>query len=168
MPGPAPKAMGTRAGHSGNKQAFRIMTVSEIPQPELPAFFKWFDGEKMRRIKYPHETVTWWSHWTNSPLNEGFSEHDWDYLLEVSIIHAKFWLGIDFNKNAAELRQRMSKFGVTPEDRAKLRIVTVVADTQEAKEAARLALELNRKMGVDVPTTRRLTSIAGFGSEETA
>lgn len=157
--GPSPKDMGTKAGHSGKQQPFRVVELKSAPQPELPESFRWFDGERTRRIKYPRETVEWWNHWKDTPLNDGFSTHDWDYLREVAVIHAKFWLGIDFAKMEAALRTRMAKFGVTPEDRAKLRIVTVTADTVE--ERAREAEERNKRMGT-VGNARRLTAIPGF------
>lgn len=166
MPGPAPKPMGTKGGRTPDKVPFRVMGLPVAEQPPLPESFILQDADGdggwiRRRIKYPKETQTWWDHWTNSPLNDGFTEHDWDYLLEVSIIHAMFWLGIDRMKCAAELRQRMSLFGVTPVDRAKLRIVAVTADS--AEETAAEAARLNAKIAT-VGEGRRLTSIPGFAS----
>lgn len=157
--GPSPKDMGTKAGHSGKQQPFRVVELKAVPQPPLPPFFRFNDGERVRKIKFPPETVEWWDHWTDSPLNNGFSCHDWDYMKEIAVIHAKFHLDIDFSKMASELRTRMAKFGVTPEDRAKLRIVTVTAETAEdrAKEVA----ARNKRMGV-VDAGRRLTKIPGF------
>lgn len=166
MPGPAPKEMGTKGGRSPDKVPFRVVGLPQVEQPELPEYFKITDVDEdgipvRKRVKYPPETRRWWDHWANSPLNDGFTNHDWDYLLEVSIIHAQFWLDIDRMKAAAELRQRMAKFGVTPEDRAKLRIVLVTADS--AEETAAEAARLNAKVGV-VGEGRRLTSIPGFAS----
>lgn len=157
--GPSPKDMGTKAGRSGKQQPFRVVEVTHVPQPPLPEYFRFFDGERNRKIKYPPETITWWSHWTDTPLNDGFSQHDWDYMLETAIIHAKFHLGIEFAKMEASLRQRMAKFGVTPEDRAKLRIVTVTAET--AEDRAREAAERNKRMGTQ-GAVRRLTTLPGM------
>ena len=161
MRGPAPKEMGTKAGHSGKNAPYRVVGLPQASQPELPPFFKWYDGETTRKIKYPKETIAWWEQWGRSPLIDGFTEHDWEYLLQISIIHAKFYLGIDFAKMEAALRQRLAKFGVTPEDRAKLRIVTVTAET--AEETAEEARRLNAQVGI-VGDGRRLTSIPGFAS----
>lgn len=161
MRGPSPKDMGTKAGRAGDKVPFRVVGLPAHPQPELPEWFKWFDGERARKIKYPPETIRWWETWRNSPLNDGFTQHDWEYLLEVSIIHAQFFLGIDRMKCAAELRQRMARFGVTPEDRAKLRIITVTADT--AEERAEEAKKRNAKIGM-IGDGRRLTSLEGMGA----
>jgi hypothetical protein len=125
-----------------------------VGQPELPPGFP-YDG---KRYKWPPITKTWWDHWSDTTLNDGFTVHDWDYLMDTAVIHAKHWLGLDM-KAGGELRQRLAKFGVTPEDRARLRIVMVDADTAEEKAAK--AAALNAK----VPTTgnaRRLTAIPGF------
>lgn len=159
--GAPPKVMGTKARANADKVPFRVMGLPAEPQPPLPPFFRYFDGERMRKIKYPPETVKWWEIWGRSPLTDGFTEHDWSYLLEVSVIHAKFWLDIEFTKVMGELRQRMAKFGVTPEDRARLRIVTVTADN--AEETAEEARRLNSKIAI-VGEGRRLTAIPGFAS----
>jgi hypothetical protein len=166
MPGPPPKEMGKKAGHSGKQMPFRVVGLPTDPQPELPESFILQDndgggGLVRRRIKYPKETRSWWESWTDSPLNDGFTVHDWNYLLEVAVIHAMFFLGIDRMKCATELRQRMANFGVTPADRARLRIVTVTADT--AEETAAEAARLNAQVGV-VGDGRRLTAIPGFAS----
>jgi len=127
------------------------MELEPAPQPSLPAHFV-YDG---RRIKFHSQTQSWWSHWRTSPLNNGFTVHDWDYLLETAIVHSRHWHGLDM-KAASELRMRMSRFGVTPEDRAKLRIITVDADTREEK--AREAAERNARVPI-VGESRRLTAI---------
>ena len=144
-----------RARTNPENRPFHIMGVEKAPAPELPPSFRVLMDGRLVRIKYPPETRTWWDHWVNSPLNGGFTTHDWDYLLITAGIHARVVLGID-SRGAAELRQREAKYGATPEDRAKLRIVTVNADT--AEEQSRLAAERNAK----VPMTgevRRLTAI---------
>lgn len=157
----AVKPMGTKAGRTPDKVPFRVVGIPQAPQPELPPYFKWFDGERTRKIKYPSDTIEWWEQWKTSPLTDGFTTHDWEYLKQISIIHAKFYLGIDFAKMASELRQRLAKFGVTPEDRAKLRIVLVTAEN--AEETAEEARRLNAQIGV-VGEGRRLTAIPGFAS----
>ena len=96
-------------------------------------------------------------------MNDGFTVHDWDYLIDTAVVHAKHWLGLD-SKAGTELIRRLAKFGVTPEDRARLRIVMVTADN--AEEQSRLAAERNAKIKM-VGDTRRLTAIPGF-DENTA
>lgn len=164
--GAIPKEMGTKARRNPEKTPWQVVGLPASPAPELPPHFRITDANDegtlvLKRIKYPQETINWWNSWVNSPLNDGFTEHDWNYLLEVSIIHAQFWLDIDRMKCASELRQRMSNFGATPADRARLRIITVTADT--AEEVAEEAKRLNAQVGV-VGDGRRLTAIPGFAS----
>lgn len=143
-----------RARRNAENRPFRVIEHVRVGQPELPPGFP-YDG---KRYKWPPITKTWWDHWSDTTLNDGFTVHDWDYLMDTAVIHAKHWLGLDM-KAGGELRQRLAKFGVTPEDRARLRIVMVDADTAEEKAAK--AAALNAK----VPTTgnaRRLTAIPGF------
>ena len=80
------------------------------------------------------------------------------------MLHAKHWLGLDA-KAAGEMRQRLSRFGVTPEDRAKLRIILVGADN--AEEESKVAAERNSKVSI-TGNARRLTDASfTFEDEET-
>ena len=56
----------------------------------------------------------------STPQAQTYTDADWSFLLDTAVLHADFWLGD--RKVAAELRLRVAKFGVTPEDRARLRI----------------------------------------------
>ena len=144
-----------RARRNAESRPFRVVGLPEVAAPELPTHFKIYDSTTIKRVKYPDETRLWWDHWVNSPLNDGFTAHDWDYLLVTAAVHARVVLGID-TKGAAELRLREAKFGVTPEDRAKLRLVTVNADN--AEERADEAKQRNAKVAI-VGEGRRLTAI---------
>ena len=144
-----------RARTNPENRPFHIMGVEKAPAPELPERFKVLMDGRLVGIKYPAQTRTWWDHWVHSPLNGGFTHHDWDYLLITAGVPARVVLGID-HRAAAELRQREAKYGATPEDRARLRIVTVNADT--AEEQSRLAAERNARIPM-VGEGRRLTAI---------
>jgi hypothetical protein len=133
------------------RQAFRVVGLPEVEQPSLPRGFRW----KGEAFAFPRATREWWEHWADSPLIDGFTKHDWDFLKDTAIIHAMFHLGLS-EKAAGELRTRLAKFGVTPEDRAKLRITTVNADS--AEESLDRARELKAKVK-DIGTGRRLTAI---------
>ena len=150
-----------RAHRMPENRPFHVMGVEKAPAPEFPEHFKIYDGTAIKRVKYPQETRTWWDHWVNSPLNSGFTHHDWDYLLDTAVLHAKHWLGLDA-KAAGEMRQRLSRFGVTPEDRAKLRIILVDADN--AEEESKVAAERNSKVSI-TGNARRLTD-ASFSFED--
>lgn len=155
MPGPLPKDPETRARGNPERVPFKLVEIPNVEQPDLPEYFR-YEG---RKIKFPARTVEWWAQWNGSPLAQGFTDHDWSYLLDTAVLHAQFWLGLGSVRIAGELRNRLAKFGVTPADRARLRIMFVTAD--EAEEAKRRADRANGRVGVS-GNIRRLTSIPGL------
>jgi hypothetical protein len=135
MPGPAPKDPSTRARRNADPIPGTVLAFIPGVQPELPRRFETadVDGAPIRReIDWPERTVEWWGMWGDSAIAEKFTASDWEFLLDTAAIHAAFWDG-DL-KQAPELRQRVAKFGATPEDRARLRISYAAAD--EADERA--------------------------------
>lgn len=68
---------------------------------------------------WPAQTRAWWAKWAKSPLAEGATALEWSELLAAAVLHGLYWSGD--HKVGAELRLRVGKFGVTPEDRARLR-----------------------------------------------
>jgi hypothetical protein len=123
--GPAPganpnrKDPSRRARRNSTDIQFRVIAADPATQPQLP------EG-----VWHP-QTIEWWRMWGESPLATEFTENDWSELLAAALIHSAFWSG-DM-KVAAELRQRVAKFGATPEDRARLRIQFAQADEADAK-----------------------------------
>ena len=121
LPKPADKRART------NKDTFtplRVVHVTPTPQPDLPD-----------DITYWHAaTIRWWNMWKDSALAREFTDAEWSYLIETAFIHTRFYEG-DM-RMASELRLRAAKFGVTPEDRARLRIQVITADEAEAKAEA--------------------------------
>lgn len=153
MPGPIAKDPGTRARTNPERIPFKLVEIPNVEQPDLPEYFRYED----RKIKFPARTLEWWAQWNGSPLAQGFTEHDWSYLTDTAVLHAQFWLGLGSVKIAGELRQRLAKFGVTPADRARLRIMFVTAD--EAEEAKRRADAINSRVGAS-GNVRRLTALS--------
>jgi len=132
----APKDPRTLAGHRGKNAAanLRVIEVEPAAQPDLPEFEVtiWRDGiPVIESFTWPLATRGWWRMWSDSPLSADFTEADWSYLLDTAVLHAAYWKG-DM-KQAAELRQRVAKFGQTPEDRARLRIQFAAADEADEK-----------------------------------
>lgn len=150
----ARKDPASRARNNAERVPFKVLELESAPQPPLPAYFPW-EGKK---LKWPQQTQDWWDNWGRSELSGGFLDHDWQYLMDTAILHAKHWLGLD-SKAAGELRQREAKFGTTPEDRARLRIIVVSADNaEESKRVREEAERLNQKIAMR-GNTRRLTSL---------
>jgi hypothetical protein len=134
MPGPSPKDPSTRARRNVDPIPTTVLTFVPGVQPELPPRYEFVDvdGVRVRRdVDWPARTVEWWAMWGDSAIAERFAAADWEFLLDTAMVHAAFWDG-DL-KQGAELRQRVAKFGATPEDRAKLRIQYAAADEADER-----------------------------------
>ncbi len=119
--GPPPKARERRARQ--NKDAVPTKTVKFVRgrQPELPEGIEW----------HP-QTQQWWAMWDKSELAKNFTDADWSFLLDTALMHNAMWLKGQWTL-AAEVRLRVAKFGQTPEDRARLRIVFANADEKDSR-----------------------------------
>lgn len=124
MSGPLRKLDDQRARRNKDHVQATIIHRTPSPQPELPVGVEW----------HP-QTILWWHMWGQTELSDDFTDAEWSYLTDTALIHNEFWGG-DF-KLAAELRLRAAKFGVTPEDRHRLRITVVTAQEAEEKAEAR-------------------------------
>jgi hypothetical protein len=91
------------------------------------------DGE-FTVVNWPDVTREWWAMWAVSPLSSEFTATDWSELRDTARLHALYWMG-DV-KVAPELRLRVAKFGATPEDRQRLRILFAQADDAEQGKPA--------------------------------
>ena len=118
----APKDPSRRARRNADPAPSQVLRFKPAAQPELPGGV----------VVWPKRTRQWWDMWGSAAQSDLFSCTDWDFLLDTALIHAAVWSG-DLG-HAAELRLRVSKFGATPEDRARLRMVFAKA---EGKDAAR-------------------------------
>lgn len=100
-----------------------MLRWESIGQPRLP--------KQPGGGPWPEATKRWWANWGRAPQAEHLGHTDWDFLLDTAIIHARFVSGeVGL---AAELRQRVAKFGATPEDRLRLRFQFAETDSAEQK-----------------------------------
>lgn len=116
--GPPPKPAERRARANKDPIPTKVIPLVTSSQPKLP-----FEPNPV--------TAEWWAIWSRSELTQDLTEADWAYLVDTAKIHDAFWRGE--MKLAAELRLRVVQFGVTPEARARLRIVFAEADEKSAK-----------------------------------
>lgn len=120
--GPAPKDPSKRARSNADPiPATKIPRLSN-PQPPLPDGFDW----------HP-QTQIWWQMWADSPQGRMFTATDWSFLLDTALMHSAMWSNGQWTL-AAEVRLRVAKFGATPEDRARLRMV-FADDPDEGEDA---------------------------------
>lgn len=74
--------------------------------------------------------------WRRSAQAETFTETDWSFLLDTALMHHAMWSKGQWTL-AAEVRLRVAKYGATPEDRARLRMVFADADEKDEKRGAK-------------------------------
>lgn len=123
--GPAPKDPSRRARANRDPIPQTILKFVPGEQPSLPTDFEWHA-----------QTSVWWQMWGDSEIAKTFTAADWQFLLDTARLHTAFWNGI--LGTAAELRQRVAKFGATPEDRARLRIFFASADRGDADRTSEI------------------------------
>ena len=117
------------------KDPERRIRTSKTPKDKLGTTVLEFQpaGQPLLRadVDWHPATIEWWQIWANAAQSDLFTATDWQFLHDTALIHTKFWNG-DMGQ-AAELRLRVAKFGATPEDRARLRMVFADADEKDAK-----------------------------------
>lgn len=107
--GPAPKPASARVRRNSGPELV-VVPFEPVAQPALPDTIPW-----------PDETLAWWELWKQSPLVAEFGPLEWSYLMDTALAHAQLWGNGDLTQ-LAELRIRVANFGITPADRARLRI----------------------------------------------
>ena len=83
-------------------------------------------------MDWPAVTRDWWIQWGDHPMADTFTHSDWQFLLDTALLHAAVWGAGDL-RLLPELRLRVAKYGVTPEDRARLRITFAEADSRDKR-----------------------------------
>lgn len=114
--GPAPKPAERRARANKDPVPTTKLAARAVRQPGLPSDIDW----------HPR-TRAWWRTWKSSPQAASFTSTDWSFLLDTALMHHAMWSKSQWTL-AAEVRLRVAKFGATPEDRARLRMVFVEGD----------------------------------------
>lgn len=136
--GPAPKPAARRARRNADPAPAQSLRLVRESAPDLPDDVEWHA-----------RTRDWWATWARSELAKDFTASDWSFLLDTALMHHAMWSKGQWTL-AAEVRLRVAKFGATPEDRARLRIVFADADEKDAKRA-------------DVPARKRYGTLAAVG-----
>jgi hypothetical protein len=132
--GPAPKPADRRARRNADPVPKRALLLVRQKAPALPDDLDW----------HP-QTVAWWAMWAESELAKDFTATDWSFLLDTALMHHAMWSKGQWTL-AAEVRLRVAKFGATPEDRARLRIIF-----EDADEASERGKQRRESAGVKQP-----------------
>lgn len=135
-----------------NKDPRPTLTVAVTPSAgprELPEDLLPWGADLGERETWHPATLRWWKRWTESPLAERLPEVDWSELEATAVLHHEFMRKRTFTL-ASELRLRMQKFGATPEDRMRLRILVAVADEKESPAARPAGSAARQRFGRDL------------------
>ena len=138
--GPAPKPADRRARANKDAVAQTVLRFERAEQPPLPDDVDWHE-----------RTRDWWSMWGRSAQAETFTATDWSFLLDTALMHHAMWSKGQWTL-AAEVRLRVAKYGATPEDRQRLRIIFADAEHKEAKLPAKGRRAEKRYAGLRVVT----------------
>lgn len=138
--GPAPKGERSRARDT---PVFDELTATgELYGEGLP------DAEGLLADDDWHPmTVRWWDALRANPLMKDAMDADWAFLLDTALLHHKMW-SIGRTDLAAEVRLRVAKYGVTPEDRMRLKVkveTPVKTDSGKASPAGVTRIDERRK-----------------------
>lgn len=94
---------------------------------------RWDDPETGLSL-WHERTEAWYENMRRSEVAQTWVQADWDYLVDTAMLHSQMWHGDA--KLAAELRQRMMAFGITPQARQSLRL-TIKSPADKAAESAK-------------------------------
>ncbi|MEU9011522.1 hypothetical protein AB0D12_17430 [Streptomyces sp. NPDC048479] len=113
--GPAPKDPTKRRRRNASEPETVVVSDGELHGPELPEDVLPGDED------WHPQTVAWWQTWRESPLAQAFIGTDWAFLIDTALMHHTAWTKGKW-EFLSEVRLRSSKYGATPEDRARLKI----------------------------------------------
>jgi hypothetical protein len=94
------------------------VTVSDTGQlagPELPS------GVLTTDEAWHPRTVAFWEELRKHPLMQNEPGLSWQYAIDIARLHHQMWQHDQFQL-AAEIRLRVAKFALTPEDRQRLKV----------------------------------------------
>lgn len=75
------------------------------------------------------QTRQWWEEWRRSAQAPGLLQTEWSYLLDTALLHNAMWADGEY-RWAAEVRNRLGRFGVTYADRLQNRQKIVNGEDQ--------------------------------------
>lgn len=133
--GPAPKDPNKLAGHGAAKARqgeMTVINVAPVPQPDLVKLLGKVNAATGE--EWHPSTLVLWKNLGEFPSLGALQSAQWAVLARAMMLDDAFMRGE--LKHAAELRLQLQKFGVAPDDVARLRIVFAQADEADSKRPA--------------------------------
>jgi hypothetical protein len=127
--GPAPKDPNKRARKNSDPIPLRVVHADPAKQPELADIL----GEinPLTDAPWHSATLRFWQYLSEFPTTANLQSAQWASLARAMMIDDAMVSGE--TKLAAESRLRLAKYGIDPDDLARLRIQIVQADEAEEK-----------------------------------
>jgi hypothetical protein len=128
--GPAPKAVRSRTRATAQREAemTEIEDDGELYGFDLPL------GVLPDGAEWHPQTLELWNSLRRNPLLKNEPNLGWQFLVDTALLHHIFWSKGRW-EYASEIRLRLAKIGITPEDRMRLKI-KVTTPTEDAKRPA--------------------------------
>lgn len=129
--GPAPKDPNKRARRNADPIPLRVVHADPAAQPELADLLG--EANPLTGSQWQPATLTFWRHLGEFPTTENLQNAQWSSLARAVAIDDAMLAGE--TKLAAESRLRLAKYGIDPDDLARLRVQIVQADEAEEKRS---------------------------------
>jgi hypothetical protein len=139
--GPAPKDPNRRARRNADPIPLRVVHADPATQPELTDLL----GKRnpLTGRAWRPATLLFWKHLGEFPTTANLQSAQWSSLARAVMIDDAMLAGE--TKLAAESRLRLAKYGIDPDDLARLRIQIVAADEAEEKRGPAVAQARERR-----------------------
>jgi hypothetical protein len=127
--GPKPKDPSTRARRNSDPIPLRVVHADPAKQPELADLLG--ETNPLTGSPWQRATLTFWHQLGEFPTTANLQAAQWSSLARAMAIDDAMVSGE--TKLAGEARLRLAKYGIDPDDLARLRIQIVQADEAEEK-----------------------------------
>lgn len=127
--GPAPKDPTKRARRNSDPIPMRVVVAEPVDQPSLTELLG--TQNPLTDTEWHQATLLFWGQLSEFPTTAGLQPAQWSSLaravmIDDAMIAGKLTL-------AAESRLRLAKYGIDPDDLARLRVQIVAADEAEER-----------------------------------
>lgn len=130
--GPAPKDPTKRARRNKDPISLRVVQRDPDPQPRLEALLG--KTNPLTDAPWTMPTLLLWEQLAEFPTTSGLQAAQWSSLARAMMIDDAMMSGM--TKLAGEARLRLAKYGIDPDDLARLRVQIVAADEAEERRPA--------------------------------
>ena len=159
--GPAPKDPSQRARRN-KTPGTTVITIDAAKQPTLVRAIGKVNpatGEPWSKF-----TLTFWKQLGAFPTLQNIVDAQWS-MLALSMMLLDKWVATGDDYTAKELRLQLAKFGIAPDDIARLRYSFAIAETAENRTARERAVSSEQRYAALAPRTQNGVIAAAEGDD---